>query len=61
MTAYGELDPFGQWMVRQQLAYAREEGRDIVLERLRAQGYDRVAFVVAALTINEREYAAPAT
>jgi hypothetical protein len=37
------LDPFSQWMVKQNVQYATTEGVDAVVARLRVQGYKLVA------------------
>ncbi len=42
------MDAFHWWMVRRNLAYAAYEGFGPVVARLRAQGYDAVADVVAS-------------
>jgi len=40
------LNPFEVWMVKQNLGYVKDEGLEIVVARLRAQGYNRVAEAV---------------
>ncbi len=46
------LDGFERWMVARSLGYVSIEGLPAVLERLRAQGYMRVAGAVEAGSIN---------
>lgn len=41
-----KLDAFQQWMVARNLEYVETEGLEAVLDRLRAQGYNRVADAV---------------
>jgi hypothetical protein len=41
-----KLSPFDRWMVQRNLEYAKTEGVETVVARLRAQGYDRVASAV---------------
>jgi len=43
-----KLTPFEQWMVKSNLAYVAAEGIDVVVARLRANGYNRVADGVQA-------------
>ena len=40
------LDPVEKWMAEMNLQYVENEGIDVVVARLRANGYDRVASVV---------------
>lgn len=44
------LSPYEQWMVRQNLGYAQSEGAEVVIARLEAGGYSRVASAVKAAT-----------
>ena len=37
------LNPFQQWMVRSNLQYIPAEGLDVVVNRLRANGYPNIA------------------
>ena len=40
------LSPVDRWMVKQNLGYVLTEGLQTVVDRLRQQGYDRVANAV---------------
>ena len=42
------LDGMQQWMVKCNLEYVKTEGLEVVLARLRAQGYNMVADAVEA-------------
>ena len=46
------LDAFDLWMVRSNLSYVPEEGLDVVVTRLRANGYFSVADAVALAGAN---------
>lgn len=46
MTQERPLDPVEQWMVKSNLQYIEAEGVETVVNRLRVQGYDRVANAV---------------
>ncbi len=41
-----DLGPFEQWMVKSNMRYIPEEGVEVVVARLRANGYDRIARAV---------------
>lgn len=41
-----KLSPYERWMVRSNLEYAKRVGIDVVVKRLRANGYIRVAEAV---------------
>lgn len=40
------LNPFEIWMVQQNMSYVDTEGLEVVVSRLKAGGYDRVAAAV---------------
>jgi hypothetical protein len=40
------MSAYERWMVEQNVEYALEEGEDVVLARLRANGYERLAYWV---------------
>lgn len=44
-----DLDAYERWMVESNLEYVTNEGLEVVVNRLRARGYGRVADGVAAL------------
>lgn len=47
------LDPVECWMVKQNLNYVQQEGLEVVLSRLREQGYYRIAAAVEKAVENE--------
>lgn len=58
MTEQRPLNPFEQWMVKSNLQYIEAEGVEAVVNRLRVQGYNRVADAVeqaATQTTGEAE------
>jgi hypothetical protein len=46
-----ELDAYERWMVKSNLEYIKTEGLEVVVARLRANGYNRVANVVEQMAV----------